>query len=67
MEDKFEKEFEISLPMLKDRYHSARREVKTDLLKEVDQCLSNWTEVFPHFDRIKLLAKYAKINKDFMK
>ena len=65
--DKFEKEFEFGLPMLKDRYHSARREVKTDLLKEIDQCLSNWTEVFPQFDGIKLLAKYAKSKEDFLK
>ena len=65
--DKFEKEFEFGLPMLKDRYHSARRELKTDLLKEIDQCLSNWTEVFPQFDGIKLLAKYAKSKEDFLK
>ena len=65
--DKFEKEFEFCLHMLKDRYHSARREVKTDLSKEVDQSLSNWTEAFPQFDSIKLLAKYAKSKEDFLK
>ena len=65
--DKFEKEFEFGLPMLKGRYHSARREVKTDLSKEVDQSLSNWTEAFPQFDGIKLLAKYAKSKEDFLK
>ena len=64
--DKFEKELEFGLPMLKDRYHSARREVKTDLSKEVDQNLSNWTEAFPQFDGIKLLAKYCKKLRGFL-
>ena len=55
--EKVEKEFEFGLPILKDRYHSIRREIKANLLKEVDQSLSNWTEVFRQFDVIKLLEK----------
>ena len=64
---KFEKEIEFGLPMLEDRYHSTRREAKADLLKEIDQCLANWTEVFPHFDGKKLLAKYAQSKEDSLK
>ena len=53
--------------MLKDRFHSAGREVTADLLKEVDQCLLKRRNVFPQFDGIVFFAKYAKSMDDFLK
>ena len=44
--NEFEKEFEFGLPLLKEKYYKARREVKADLLKEVDKYFLKWIRYF---------------------